>query len=99
MPYKIAMAKPLKLTEKKLIAMSPEMVAAIKDYRFYHRIDTESEAIRQLIQAGLDLPRLCIDLLDAIEAEGLLDTGDLKQPVEALETYLGTSRSDDFPRK
>lgn len=99
MSYKFAMAKPLTLTEKKLIAMSPEMVAAIKDYRFFHRIDTESEAIRQLIQTGLDLPLLCINLLDAIEAEGLLDTGDLKEPVAALDAYLGTSRSGDFPQK
>jgi hypothetical protein len=30
---------------------------AIGEYRFYNRIPTEAEAIRQLIQRGLDLPR------------------------------------------
>lgn len=93
------MVKPQTLTEKKLIAMSADMAMAIKDFRFKQRIDSESEAIRRLIQSGLDLPILCINLLDAIEAEGMLDTGDLKEPVAALETYLGTSRSGDFLQK
>ena len=92
------MSKEATLTVKKLINLSPEMVAAIREYRFAARIETESEAVRQLIKRGLDLPLLCIDLLDAIEAEGLLDTGDMKEPVAALEKYLGTLRSGDFPQ-
>jgi hypothetical protein len=33
------------------------MWKAICEYRFYNRIPTEAEAVRQLIQRGLDLPR------------------------------------------
>jgi len=48
------MAKPLVLTEKKLIAMSPEMVSAINDWRFKNRVNTESEAVRRLIAFALN---------------------------------------------
>lgn len=47
------MAKAPVLTVKKLIAMSPDMVAAIDDYRFAERIGSEAEAIRRLIELGL----------------------------------------------
>jgi hypothetical protein len=42
------------LTVKKLVALTPEMAGRISAYRFDRRIDTESEAIRRLIDAGLD---------------------------------------------
>jgi hypothetical protein len=39
---------------KKLIQLTEEQVAAIADYRFANRVPSESEAIRQLIQLGLE---------------------------------------------
>lgn len=81
------------------VMVSATEASAIDDFRFANRISTRAEAIRQLIQTGLDLPLLCINLLDAIEAEGYLDTGDMKEPVAALDAYLGTSRSGDFEQK
>ena len=51
--YIAHMAKQAVLTEKKLVALDPEMVAAIKAFRFAQQINTESEAIRRLIELGL----------------------------------------------
>lgn len=51
------MAKPAMLTAKKLVALDPEMVRQIEDYRFAARIKTESEAIRRLIELGLEAAR------------------------------------------
>ena len=42
---------------RKSVTLPESMWAAIGEYRFYNRIPTEAEAIRQLIQRGLDLPR------------------------------------------
>ncbi len=49
-----AMARPPVLTVKKLIAMPPALAAAIEDWRFANRIGSEAEAIRRLIQMGLE---------------------------------------------
>ena len=38
---------------KKLIAMSPELVHAIENYRFSNHIGSEADAIRRLIDLGL----------------------------------------------
>jgi len=38
---------------KKVVALSAEMAARIGDYRFAHRLQSENEAIRRLIEAGL----------------------------------------------
>ncbi|HZT90263.1 MAG TPA: hypothetical protein VFA12_20150 [Stellaceae bacterium] len=38
---------------KKLVALTTEQAKAIEDFRFAHRIPTEAEAIRQLIERGL----------------------------------------------
>lgn len=40
-------------TTRKLVSLPKSMLQEIKDFRFNHRIDTESEAIRRLIEAGL----------------------------------------------
>lgn len=48
------MAKQAVLTAKKLVALDPEMVKAIEDFRFEERIRSESEAIRRLIELGLE---------------------------------------------
>ena len=41
-------------TERIHIALEPAELTAIDDYRFAARIPTRSEAIRRLIQAGLE---------------------------------------------
>jgi metal-responsive CopG/Arc/MetJ family transcriptional regulator len=45
-------------TERVHIALEPAELAAIDDYRFSARIPTRSEAIRRLIQAGLDAAKV-----------------------------------------
>jgi hypothetical protein len=47
------MASGAAFSVKKLVAFAPDMVKAIEDYRFANRIGSESEAIRRLIEAGL----------------------------------------------
>jgi len=44
---------PSKMT-RKLVSLPHEMVEAISEYRFAEKIGTESEAIRRLIQKGLE---------------------------------------------
>lgn len=44
-------------TERVHIALEPSELTAIDDYRFSARIPTRSEAIRRLIQAGLEAER------------------------------------------
>jgi hypothetical protein len=39
---------------KKLVAISTEMAETISIYRHQHRFSTETEAIRHLIQKGLE---------------------------------------------
>ena len=38
---------------KKLVPLTAEQAQRIRDYRFAQKIDSENEAIRQLIEAGL----------------------------------------------
>ena len=38
---------------KKLVPLTAEMAERIRDYRFEQRIESENEAIRRLIEAGL----------------------------------------------
>ena len=39
---------------RKLVSLSPGMVAHIDDYRFKHRLKSQTEAIRELLRAALD---------------------------------------------
>ncbi|WP_298222452.1 ribbon-helix-helix protein, CopG family [Acidocella sp.] len=39
---------------RKLVSLPPDLLAAIDDYRFANRVKTESEAIRRLIEQGLE---------------------------------------------
>jgi hypothetical protein len=39
---------------RKLVTLSPDIVRRLDDYRFGSRIGRESEALRQLIEIGLD---------------------------------------------
>ena len=47
------MPRPLTFPIKKLIGFDPELWKRIQEYRFNARINTESDAIRELIAAGL----------------------------------------------
>lgn len=44
-------------TVQKLVAMPREMAEKIADYRFENRLKSEAEAIRRLIQLGLNATR------------------------------------------
>lgn len=46
-----------KLTERVIVPMSPTMVEAIRDYWHDNRLDSKSEAVRQLVAAGLAAKR------------------------------------------
>jgi hypothetical protein len=39
--------------KRKMVSVPAALAQAIEDYRFTHRLKTEAEAIRQLIEAGL----------------------------------------------
>jgi hypothetical protein len=39
---------------RKMVTLSAATAKAIADYRFQHHLKTESEAIRRLIEAGLE---------------------------------------------
>jgi hypothetical protein len=41
------------LTERLIFPVSKRMLEQINDYRFEHRCESKSEAIRRLIEAGL----------------------------------------------
>ena len=41
------------LTERVIFPVSKAMLQAITDYRFENRIDSKSEALRRLVEAGL----------------------------------------------
>lgn len=43
-----------KMTERLITPLSKEMLEAINDYRFEYRCESKSDAVRKLIQAGLD---------------------------------------------
>lgn len=47
------MPKPMQYPHKRLLQIDDEMKRAIADYRFAHRFNTEADAIRALIKAGL----------------------------------------------
>lgn len=42
------------MSDRKLVSLPPDLAQAIEDYRFAQRINSESEAIRRLIEAGLE---------------------------------------------
>lgn len=51
------MSKSVSYPVKKLIGLTEEQVQQIADFRFDQRIPSESEAIRQLIEMGLQAAR------------------------------------------
>ena len=48
------MSKPVVFPNKKLINLTEEMLARISDFRFDRRLSSENEAIRRLIEIGLE---------------------------------------------
>ncbi|MBY6201052.1 hypothetical protein KUV65_06745 [Maritalea mobilis] len=51
------MSRPPQFPVKKLISLSQHQADQIRDYRFDERIDSETEAIRKLIEMGLEAAR------------------------------------------
>lgn len=54
-------------------SQSATEAGAIVDWRFNRRVGTRAEAMRKLVQAGIDLPMLCIDLLEPLKHDGSID--------------------------
>lgn len=48
------MAKQTVYPIKKLVNLTEEQASRITDFRFAHRLQSENEAIRRLIEIGLD---------------------------------------------
>jgi hypothetical protein len=48
------MSKPVTFPHKKMLSFNDDMLARVSDYRFDNRINSESEAIRRLIEIGLE---------------------------------------------
>lgn len=48
------MARPKTMSGRKIIAFPQNIIDAVKKYRFDSRIETESEAYRVLVLAGLE---------------------------------------------
>lgn len=76
--------------------VSEAEASEIDAYLANRRMSTRAAAIRSLMRSGLDLPLLCIDLLDGLEMMGVLNHPKIAKEVLALEGYLGTSRQDDY---
>lgn len=51
------MPRDKEMDTRKIVSLPASLAKAIEDFRFEERIGTESEAIRRLIQAGLDAKR------------------------------------------
>jgi hypothetical protein len=41
------------MNARKMVSLPAELAARVEDYRFDHRLKTEADAIRRLIQLGL----------------------------------------------
>lgn len=58
------MARDSSYPHRKMVSISEEMAKAIDDYRFLNRIPSETEALRQLLDLGLQVaqkPRAAAD--------------------------------------
>lgn len=95
------MAKPPLLTEKKLIAMSPDMVEAIRDFRFANRIETESEAIRRLIRTSLLVDKHLRPLRNRIAHAQPIEKSEIELAIVKLfaDIHVGEEESGDSERR
>lgn len=57
MGYMRLMVRAPTLTVKKLVALTPGMAQAIEDFRYDQRLPSDNEAIRRLIELGLEASR------------------------------------------
>ena len=48
------MAREKEMDTRKIVSLPAHLAKAIEDFRFGERISTEAEAIRRLIEAGLE---------------------------------------------
>ena len=48
------MADTEKMSERKIVSMSSALAKRVEDYRFERRFKSEAEALRELIEKGLD---------------------------------------------
>lgn len=48
------MGRPKTMATRKQVSLPPDLEEAVEDFRFGNRIGTESEAIRRLIELGLE---------------------------------------------
>ena len=77
------------LTERVITPMTKTMLAHINEYRFSKRFEARSDAIRRLIEIGLDgetRAGLHVEDADALKAEILA----LDPPEEMADWVLGT---------
>jgi len=82
------------LTIKKLINLSPEMVEDVKEFRFKNRIETESEAIRQLIHTGLAARPILVEVQKMlVQLRPVGGESDLDKHIESIQAALN-SKSD-----
>ena len=49
------MAKPKTMETRKLVSFPAGLARAVEDFRYANRIPSSSEAIRRLVEAGLDV--------------------------------------------
>lgn len=84
-----SMSKQATLSVKKLINLSPEMVEDIREFRFDQRIETESEAIRQLIHTGLAARPILLDIQKMlVDLRPVGGASDLDGHIEAIQRAL-----------
>jgi Arc/MetJ-type ribon-helix-helix transcriptional regulator len=48
------MARPTTMAGRKIVSLPPDLERAVDDFRFENRFPSESEAIRRLIELGLE---------------------------------------------
>src|SRR5947207_9640778 len=77
---------------KKLVPLTAEQAQRIRDYRFAQQIDSENEAIRQLIEAGLGKAKAIAPETAAPEARG-------SRAAPARAPHPGKPRSEKQPRR
>ena len=51
---KVTVPREKEMDTRKIVSLPAQLAKAIEDFRFGERISTEAEAIRRLIEAGLD---------------------------------------------
>jgi len=49
-----SMGRPKTMVSRKPVSLPPELSQAVEDFRFANRFKTESDAIRHLIELGLE---------------------------------------------